>query len=104
MQFERELAEVVRSPASRMMLEGEPGSGRMFAARRIHGLRCPDTTLAVYPAGLAQVQGGPAWLTELARLLGDESVTVTVTASSLDECTHQGLADLLDGQRGHAWS
>jgi transcriptional regulator of acetoin/glycerol metabolism len=100
-QFERELAEVVRSPASRIMLEGEPGSGRLFTARRIHGLRCPGTTLAVYPAGLAQVRGGSAWLAKLARLLSDETVTVTVTnLELLDECTHQGLADLLDGHLG----
>jgi transcriptional regulator of acetoin/glycerol metabolism len=100
-QFEREMAEVVRSPASRIMLEGEPGSGRLFTARRIHGLRCPGTTLAVYPAGLAQVRGGPAWLAKLARLLSDETVTVTVTnLELLDECTHQGLADLLDGHLG----
>jgi transcriptional regulator of acetoin/glycerol metabolism len=100
-QFERELADMVRSPASRILVEGEPGSGRMSTARRIHGLRCPGTKLAVYPGGLAQVQGGPVWLAELARLLSDESVTVTVTnLELLDERTHQGLADLLDGQPG----
>ena len=97
-QFERELAEVVRSPASRILLQGEPGSGRMFTARRIHGLRCPGTTLAVYPAGLAQVQGGRAG--ELAQLLYDERHRHRHQPQLLDERTHQGLADLLDGQLG----
>jgi sigma-54 dependent transcriptional regulator, acetoin dehydrogenase operon transcriptional activator AcoR len=102
-QFERELADVVRSPASRILLEGEPGSGRLVTARRIHGLRCPDTTLAVYPGGLAQVHGGPAWLAELARLLCDDSVTVAVTnLELLDERTHRGLADLLGRPPGPA--
>ena len=102
-QFERELADVARSAASRILLEGEPGSGRLVTARRIHGLRCPGTTLAVYPGGLAQVQGGPAWLAELARLLSDDTVTVIVTnLEFLDERTHRGLADLLDRQPGPA--
>jgi transcriptional regulator of acetoin/glycerol metabolism len=102
-QFERELADVARSAASRILLEGEPGSGRLVTARRIHGLRCPGTTLAVYPGGLAQVQGGPAWLGELAQLLSDGSITVVVTnLELLDERTHRGLADLLDRQPGPA--
>jgi sigma-54 dependent transcriptional regulator, acetoin dehydrogenase operon transcriptional activator AcoR len=102
-QFERELADVARSAASRILLEGEPGSGRLVTARRIHGLRCPGTTLAVYPGGLAQVQGGPAWLAELAQLLSDGSITVVVTnLELLDERTHRGLADLLDRQPGPA--
>lgn len=97
-QFERELAEVVRSPAWRVLLEGEPGSGRLFAARRIHELRGAGTTLAVHPAGLAQVQG-PAWLAEAARLLADDGVAVAVTnLDLLDERTQRGLADLLGGQ------
>ncbi len=102
-QFERELTDVARSAASRILLEGEPGSGRLVTARRVHGLRCPGTTLAVYPGGLAQVQGGPAWLAELARLLSDDSVTVVVTnLELLDERTHRGLTDLLDRQPGPA--
>ncbi len=97
-QFERELAEVVRSPASRVLLEGEPGSGRLFAARRIHELRGAGTTLAVHPAGLAQVQGGPAWLAEAARLLAADGVAIAVTnLDLLDERTQRGLADLLGG-------
>jgi transcriptional regulator of acetoin/glycerol metabolism len=98
-QFEQELAEVAQSPALRILLEGEPGSGRLFSARRIHDLRGPETKLAVHPAGLAQIQGESAWLAELARLLADDSVTVTVTnLELLDERTQRGLADLLDGQ------
>ena len=55
-QFQQELAEVARSPALRILLEGEPGSGRLFSARRIHELRGLGTSLAVHPAGLAQIQ------------------------------------------------
>jgi transcriptional regulator of acetoin/glycerol metabolism len=99
MRFEREITDVVRSPALRILLDGEPGSGRVFTARRIHDLRCLGTTLTVHPAGLAQVQGGPAWLTDLARLLVNDSVTVTITnLELLDERTQRGLADLLGGQ------
>jgi DNA-binding NtrC family response regulator len=77
--FERELADVARSTAMRVMIDGEPGSGRLFAARRIHQLRTPGTTLAIHLAGLAQLRGTPAWLAELARLLADQNVTVAVT-------------------------
>jgi sigma-54 dependent transcriptional regulator, acetoin dehydrogenase operon transcriptional activator AcoR len=99
MRFERELTEVVRGPALRILLDGEPGSGRLSAARRIHGLRRLGTTLTVHPAGLAQFQGGPAWLARLARLLAEDSVTVAVTnLELLDERTQRGLADLLGGQ------
>jgi transcriptional regulator of acetoin/glycerol metabolism len=98
-QFERELAEAVRSPASRILLGGEPGSGRLFAARRIHELRGAGTVLVVHSAGLAQVQGGPAWLADAARLLADESATVAVTnLELLDERTQRGLAELLSSQ------
>jgi transcriptional regulator of acetoin/glycerol metabolism len=98
-QFERELADVARSAALRIMIDGESGSGRLFAARRIHQLRSPGTTLAIQPAGLAQLRGAPAWLAELARLLGDENVTVAVTnLGLLDEGTRYGVADLLATQ------
>jgi hypothetical protein len=62
-----------------LMIDGEPGSGRLFAARRIRQLRTPGTTLAIHLAGLAQLRGTPAWLAELARLLADQNVTVAVT-------------------------
>jgi transcriptional regulator of acetoin/glycerol metabolism len=97
--FERELADVVRSAALRVMIDGEPGSGRLFAARRIHEIRSPATILGIHPAGLAQLRGSPAWLAEFARLLADENVTVVVTnLELLDESTRHGAADLLLGQ------
>ena len=100
-QFERELAEAVRGPARTILLEGEPGSGRLFAARRIHQLRGHDTALVVHPAGVAQAQGGDQWLADLARLLADDSVTVAVTdLDLLDERTQRGLADVLASQAG----
>ena len=70
-QFERALAEVVSSPARKILLEGEHGSGRLYSAGRIHELRGRGTTLAVHPAGVAQARGGPGWLAELAELLAD---------------------------------
>lgn len=97
--FERELADVARSAALRVMIHGEPGSGRLFAARRVHELRSLETVLGIHPAGLAQLQGAAAWLAELARLLADENVTVAVTSLELlDESTRHGVADLLRGQ------
>jgi sigma-54 dependent transcriptional regulator, acetoin dehydrogenase operon transcriptional activator AcoR len=98
-QFERELADVARSAAMRVMIDGETGSGRLFTARRIHELRSPGTTLGIHPAGLAQLQGTRAWLAELARLLADENVTVALTnLELLDEGTRHGVADLLGAQ------
>jgi sigma-54 dependent transcriptional regulator, acetoin dehydrogenase operon transcriptional activator AcoR len=97
--FERELADVARSAAMRVLIDGEPGSGRLFAARRIHELRSAGTALGIHPAGLAQLQGAPAWLAELARLLADENVTVAVTnLELLGESTRHGVADLLGSQ------
>jgi sigma-54 dependent transcriptional regulator, acetoin dehydrogenase operon transcriptional activator AcoR len=97
--FQRELAEVARSAAVRVMIDGEPGSGRLFSARRIHELRSTGTTLRIHPAGLAQLKGAAAWLAEMARLLADENVTVAVTnLELLDESARHGVADLLRGQ------
>ena len=97
--FERELADVARSSAMRVMIDGEPGSGRLFTARRIHELRSPGTRLSIHPAGLAQLQGGPGWLADLARQLAEENVTVVVTdLELLDDSTRRSVADLLDGQ------
>jgi sigma-54 dependent transcriptional regulator, acetoin dehydrogenase operon transcriptional activator AcoR len=97
--FERDLTDVARSAAMRVMIDGEPGSGRLSAARRIHEVRSPATTLGIHPAGLALLQGAPAWLAELARLLADENVTVAVTnLELLDEGTRHGVADLLRRQ------
>jgi sigma-54 dependent transcriptional regulator, acetoin dehydrogenase operon transcriptional activator AcoR len=97
--LERELADVAGSAAVRVMIDGEPGSGRLFAARRIHELRSPGTRLGIHPAGLAQLQGTQAWLAELAGLLADENVTVVVTnLELLDESTRHGVAGLLGTQ------
>jgi len=98
-QFERELADIAHSVVMRIMIDGEPGSGRMSAARRIHELRSPGTTLAIHPAGLAQLRGVSAWLAELARLLADVNVTVAVTSLELlDESARHGVAGLLATQ------
>ncbi|MGH3125764.1 MAG: helix-turn-helix domain-containing protein, partial [Streptosporangiaceae bacterium] len=99
--FERELAEAARGPDRTVLLEGEQGSGRLFAARRIHQLRGHDTPLIVHPAGMAQAQSGERWLADLARLLADGAVTIAVTdLDLLDERTQRGLADVLAGHAG----
>ena len=100
-QFERALAEAVSSPARKILIEGEHGYGRLYSARRIHERRGRGTTLAVHPAGIAQAQGGPRWLAELARLLASTTGTVAVTdLELLDERTQRGMADLLASQAG----
>lgn len=97
--FERDLAEAVRGLAQTILLEGEPGSGRLFAARRIHQLRGQGTSLVVHPAGVAQAQGGEQWLADLARQLANRTVTAAVTdLDLLDERTQRGFAGLLGGQ------
>jgi transcriptional regulator of acetoin/glycerol metabolism len=102
-QFERDLGDAVRSPARTILLEGEQGSGRLFAARRIHELRTQGTPLVLQPAGVAQAQGGEQWLAHLAKLLADHTVTVAVTdLDLLDERTQRGLADVLASQAGTA--
>jgi len=94
--FEQELTDAAQSPARVILLDGEHGSGRLFAARRLHQLRGEGTVLVVRPAGAAQAQGGPSWLAELAQLLGDRAVTVAITdAGLLDERSQRGLAGLL---------
>jgi sigma-54 dependent transcriptional regulator, acetoin dehydrogenase operon transcriptional activator AcoR len=97
--FERELADIACSAAMRVIIDGEPGSGRLFAARRIHELRSPGTMLGIHPAGLAESQGAKAWLAELARLLADENVIVAViNLELLGESTRHSVADLLSSQ------
>jgi transcriptional regulator of acetoin/glycerol metabolism len=97
--FERDLAEAARGPATRVLLEGERGAGRLVAARRIHALRHLDTTLTVHSAGLAQVHGEPAWLAGLSRLLADDSVTVAITdVELLGEPAQRGLTEVLASQ------
>ena len=94
--FQRDLAEAARGSSTRILLDGEPGSGRLDAARRIHVLRHLDTTLIVHSGGLAQVEGEPAWLTELSRLLTDESVTVIAAAIELlSEPAQRRLTEIL---------
>jgi transcriptional regulator of acetoin/glycerol metabolism len=94
--FEQELTDAVRSSARVILLEGEHGSGRLFAARRIHQFRGDGSVLVVRPAGVAQAQGGPSWLGELAQLLAGRAVTVAITdVGLLDERSQRGLADLL---------
>ena len=97
-QFEGALAEEVSSRARKILLEGEHGSGRL-SARRIHELRGQGTTLVVHPAGVAQAQGGPGWLAQLARLLAGTAGTVAVTnLELLDDRTQRGMADLMASQ------
>ena len=98
-QFEGALAEAVSSRARKILLEGEHGSGRLYSARRIHELRGQGTTLVVHPAGVAQAQGGPGWLAQLARLLASTAGTVAVTnLELLDDRTQRGMADLMASQ------
>jgi sigma-54 dependent transcriptional regulator, acetoin dehydrogenase operon transcriptional activator AcoR len=99
--FERDLAEAARGSALRVLLDGEPGSGRVEAARRIHGLRQLETTLTVHPAALAQVEGEPAWLAELSRLVNDDTVTVVIKdVELLGEHAQRSLTEILAGQPG----
>jgi sigma-54 dependent transcriptional regulator, acetoin dehydrogenase operon transcriptional activator AcoR len=97
--FERDLAEAARGSALRVLLDGEPGSGRVEAARQIHRLRQLETSLTVHPAALAQVEGEPAWLAELSRLVNDDTVTVVITdVELLGEHAQRSLTEILAGQ------
>lgn len=97
--FERDLAEAALGSATRILLDGEPGSGRLDAARRVHALRHLETILTLHSAGLAQVEGDHAWLAELARLLADDSVTAVVTdVQLLGELALRSLAEMLTTQ------
>jgi sigma-54 dependent transcriptional regulator, acetoin dehydrogenase operon transcriptional activator AcoR len=94
--FQRDLAEAALGSATRILLDGEPGSGRLDAARRIHALRHLETTLTVHSAGLAQVEGESAWLADLSRLLMDDSVTVVATdVELLGEPAQRCLTEIL---------
>lgn len=97
--FEQDLAEAARGSATRILFDGEPGSGRLDAAGRVHALRHLETTLTVHSAGLAQVEGESAWLARLCRLLTDDSVTVVVTdVELLGELAQRSVAEILASQ------
>jgi transcriptional regulator of acetoin/glycerol metabolism len=95
-QLQRDLAEIVSKRVSRVVLEGEPGAGKLFVARRLHELLHMETAFTVHQAGLAQVHGGQPWLSELEALLATPDITVAVAnVEVLDERTSRGLADVL---------
>jgi transcriptional regulator of acetoin/glycerol metabolism len=97
-QLEKDVSHVAASKATRVLFEGEAGTGKLDSARRLHGLRRLDTAFTVHAAGLAQVHGSRAWLGELEALLADETVTVAISnVQILDRRTQRGVADLLSG-------
>ncbi|HCB05900.1 MAG TPA: hypothetical protein DEQ43_16915, partial [Nocardioides bacterium] len=102
-QFERDLAALLHQQVSRVLIQGEAGSGRMAAIRRLHaGLR-PDTELAIKPAAMARVRGQRGWLTALEGLLADPGITCAITdLEDLDARGLRALAKIADQSDGSA--
>jgi len=92
----RNITRVALSPARCIRVVGPSGSGKSFAARRIHELRQPEAEMVTYPAGLASVHGSSSWLSQLEALLTRPAITTVVTnVDSLNANTRRALADLL---------
>ena len=99
---DRDLTEAVSLAArGRICLLGETGTGKLTRARRIHELNCPGEPFTVLPAGLAVADGAGPWLRGLRARLADPHGTVVIrNVEVLDDALTQGLADLIDLQRG----
>lgn len=95
--IDSELNDVIQRAHGRICIVGEPGTGKLTAATRVHDLSSPDEPITVHPAGLAQVLGVGAWLGELQLRLADPTGTVVVrNIEVLDDSLAQSFADLLD--------
>lgn len=96
-EFELNFAELVRSEVSRVVIEGEAGSGRLSAARRLHGELSPDTALEVQPATVAAVRGVQAWLADVNRVLTDPELTCLITeVDDLDDQAMRALNGIIE--------
>jgi len=99
--LDRRLARVARARPDRLLLTGEPGSGRLTAARLVHERVTPDRPLVVHSCELSLVEGGRAWLDELVGLLRKAEGTLVLRhVDLLDGAVRQAVAALLEQHRG----
>lgn len=84
----------------RLLLAGEPGSGKLAVAAAIHGLLWPGDPFAVLDAGHIPIDGAAAWLGRADGLLssgaGSGATVVIRHGELLDRASACCLADLID--------
>ncbi len=81
-----------------LAVEGEPGVGKLALLRAVHQLRHPSGRLVVLDAAAAL--GDAAWVTDVARVLGEDADTVVVQhVDVLDDVTLRGLSAVLQAVR-----
>lgn len=96
-EFERELAGLISSGAPRVVIEGEPGSGRTAAAERLMRGRLPESMLVTIPAALASVNGMKDWIADCRTKLRDPGSTCLFTEiESLDSKAARALRHVVD--------
>lgn len=82
----------------RLRIVGEPGTGKLTLARRLHRIRSGgDADLEIVPCGLAAATSAGEWLARTRATLASATGTVVVRhLDLLDAGTLAALADLLD--------
>ncbi len=88
--------------AGRLRIVGEPGSGRMDLARRLHERRPGGPGLRVVACTLACTAGVTAWLGEVRELVGGADTVVLKDVDALAEPYVAALADLLESDARRA--
>jgi sigma-54 dependent transcriptional regulator, acetoin dehydrogenase operon transcriptional activator AcoR len=88
---------VVRAAPQRLLILGEPGSGKMTAARQIHHRLNGEQPITVLSCELSLVAAGHSWLDELAiQLRRTEETTVLRHIDVLTTPVAQAVVALLD--------
>lgn len=84
----------------RLLLAGEPGSGKLAIATALHGLLWSGEPFTVLDAGHCAMEGAGAWLGRAGGLLssgaGSAATVVVRHAELLDVASARCLADLID--------
>ena len=89
--------DVVRADPRRLLILGEPGSGRLTFARRVHERVNGDQPMTLISCELSLVGVGQRWLDELATSLERAEETIVLRhVDALDARVAQAVAALLD--------
>lgn len=95
LRLERELDGLRGSTVTRVLIEGEPGSGRLAVAARVQAELRPGTELTPRSAATASAGSVARWLTGIEEVLADSSRTLVVTdVEDLGPKTARALVDL----------
>jgi hypothetical protein len=92
-----DLLERVAGSHEPILLIGEAGSGKLHLARAVHQLAGRATTLSVFDAALAQVDGAGVWLRRVKQKFDVPGTLVLRHLEALDQRTALALSSLLEG-------